>query len=390
MPSRTQIRRRRVIALVLAALATAGIWAGLVRGGDSGGEGESGHRPSGVSAPVQALVKRMSPAERVDQVLLVGFDGTDSTSPVFAELRSRQLGGLIVSPANWVDAIQGDELLAELRAAGRRGGRIPPLIAAQQEGGEFRALGDLEPTASEFDVGKRRSTKAAEAWAQGAGAALRTAGVDLDLFPVADVTTIDSPVAARAFSDDPATTAALTGSALRGCSEARMACAPLHFPGLGSASQDTDKGPATVSEDPHTLASLDLPAFQVAFAQGAPAVVLSLAYYAAYDAVTPGALAPQIATGLLRKRLNYEGAAITDDLEAGAVRATMSVPDAAVAAIQAGADMVQIGSARDGERARSRLVHAVGDGEIPQQRLDEAAGRVLELKHRIGLLKGNL
>ena len=111
-----------------------------------------------------------------------------------------------------------------------------------------------------------------------------------------------------------------TAAALRGCRDEGLACAPLHFPGLGAASQDTSRGPATVSLDAASLSSRDLEPFRAAFAEGAPAVVVSLAFYGAYDTITPGALAEPVATGLLRDELGFDGAAITDDLGSGAVR----------------------------------------------------------------------
>ncbi len=87
-----------------------------------------------------------------------------------------------------------------------------------------------------------------------------------------------------------------------------------------------------------------------------PAVVLSLAFYAAYDPVTPAALSEPVATGLLRDQLGFSGVAITDDLGAGAVRSGYSVPKAAVAALAAGSDLIQIDSPVDqkGVPRRSR------------------------------------
>jgi beta-N-acetylhexosaminidase len=384
--SRATIRRRRAGALLVAAAATAAIWALLLRGGGSAGEGNPNDRPSGVSEPVAGLVSQMSPAERVDQILLLGFEGTDSTSPVMAELRARQLGGVLVGSANWIDRSQGARLVADLRASGLAGDRIPPLIATQQEGGRDRALGDLPPVQSEFRIGRRASPEVAERWAGETAAALRSVGIDLNLSPVADVASLDSPLAGRAFSDDPQIVAALTAAAVRGCRGGGTECAVLHFPGRGAASQDTDQGPATVSLDPVSLANRDLPAFRAAFAEGVPAVVLSLAFYAAYDPVTPGALATPVATDLLRDELGYRGAAITDDLGAGAIKAIDTVPRASVAAIAAGADMVRVDSPADQTEVRDALLRATAGGEIPQARLDEAAGRVLELKRDVGLL----
>ncbi|MGH2987430.1 MAG: glycoside hydrolase family 3 N-terminal domain-containing protein, partial [Solirubrobacterales bacterium] len=176
-------------------------------------------------------------------------------------------------------------------------------------------------------------------------------------------------------------------AAILGCREAGVASAPLHFPGLGAASQDTSRGPATVGLDPESLAARDLVPFEAAFAERVPAVVLSLAIYTAYDPVTPGALAEPVVTGLLRERLGFEGVAITDDLGAGAVRAGHTVDEAAVEALAAGADLLQIGSPEDQVRVREGILAALESGELPEARLQEAAARVLELKLAQGLFE---
>jgi beta-N-acetylhexosaminidase len=209
----------------------------------------------------------------------------------------------------------------------------------------------------------------------------------MNLGIVADVATIDSPVGDRAFSDDANVTAQLTAAAIRGCEEAGIACAVRHFPGLGAASGSTDAGPATVSLDSATLATRDLLPFEAAIAEGAPAVVLSHAFYAAYDPVTPASLAPEVANGLLRERLGFTGVAITDDLATGAIRATGGVRQAGVTALAAGADMLLVESPAEAEGVRDGLLAAVESGEVPEDRLDQAVGRVLELKQNLGLLE---
>ncbi len=90
--------------------------------------------------------------------------------------------------------------------------------------------------------------------------------------------------------------------------------------------------------------------------------------------------------GLLRDELRFKGVAITDDLGSGAVTATHRVPEASVAALRAGADLVQIASVEDQTRVREAILAAVQSGELPADRLAEAAGRVLELKRELGLI----
>ena len=343
-------------------------------------------RPSPRSRPcrisVSAVVEGLTDEQLADQVLLLGFEGVDETAPMLAELGGRELGGILIGPANWLGADAGAGLIEAIRSASATA-TAPPLIVASQEGGDYRSFADLPPEETELEIGDSGNVSVAEDWARQTSAALSDSGFDLNLFPVADVATLDSPVADRAFSDDPRVAAELTAASLRGCRDARLACAPLHFPGLGAASQDTSRGPATVSLDQAGLFARDVEPFRAAIAERAPALVLSLAFYAAYDPVTPGAFTPTIATDLLRDQLGFAGVAITDDLGAGAVKFTDEVPDAAVAALAAGVDMVQITNPEDQEGVAEAIVAALASGELSRGRLAEAAGRVLELKESV-------
>ena len=383
-PSRLVVARRRAVALAVLVAVLALTWLILLRGG--GDSGDAPAPPAGVSAEVSARVEQMSPVQLADQVLLLGFDGTNPSAEIVDDLTRHEYGGVFVDADNWVDADQGAKLVAALRAAGREQGRIPPLIAASQEGGQYRSFADLPPERNELEVGDEGSPKAAEDWAHDAAASLRSAGFDLDLFPIADIATLDSPLADRAFSDDPALVTELTAASIRGCNRAGLACAALHFPGLGAASEDTDRGPATIGLDAAGLEARDLAPFEAGFDEGMPGVVLSLGFYVAYDAVTPGALAEPVATGLLRDQLGYEGVAITDDLGAGAVRAGTAPPKAAVAALAAGADLIRIDDPANQRGVERAIVAAVAEGELPRSQLEQAASRVLQLKRSRGLV----
>jgi beta-N-acetylhexosaminidase len=384
--SRRRILVRRAIAVAVVVAAT-GLIALALRSGDESAPAPLPVTTGGVPRPVRGLLRGLNLEQKVDQVLALGFTGTDPSSPVVAELGRRQVGAVFVGAANWIDASQGAALIAALKAAGTSGGRVAPLIISAQEGGAARAFADLPPARSERTIGRLGDPQLARRWASRAGEALNSAGVDLNLAPNVDLAPLGSPLAVRTFGEDPQQTASMTLAAEIGCGEARIACAPAHFPGIGAASADTDLGPATVGLDRETLLRRDIVPFTVAFQVGAPAVVVSHAFFAAYDAVTPASQAPSILSGLLRRRLGFEGAAITDDLSAGAITALGPVRDAAVASIKAGADLLLV--ERPGAVqavTRDALLRAARDGEIPAERLDEAAGRVLDLKRRLGLL----
>jgi beta-N-acetylhexosaminidase len=140
------------------------------------------------------------------------------------------------------------------------------------------------------------------------------------------------------------------------------------------------------SED--ELAEGDLAPFRAAMRAGVPAMVLSHGLYAADDFVTPGSLSRRIVTELLRERLGFDGVAITDNLTSPAVVSLYEVPDAAVTALRAGADMLQVtGSPESQADAYDAVLSAAVAGRIDHARIDQAVTRVLSLKQAYGLLE---
>ncbi len=210
---------------------------------------------------------------------------------------------------------------------------------------------------------------------------LSRADVDLALGPVADVGTAAVPLNELAYPEDPAVVGELARAAVDGWRAGGVAPAPAHFPGQGGASQDPLDGPATVGLSRRDLANRDVSAFRGAL-QRAPAVVLSSAAYTAYDPVTPAALVPAVTRRLLRTTLRFGGAAITDDLASLAAATGRSQGGTAVAALQAGADLVYVPDAEQTRRVHASVLAAARSGRLPKARLRDAVARVIDLRRR--------
>lgn len=369
-----RLRRAALAGIVVFALLLAGISILLQR---SGGDDES--EPAPVQAPerVKRELGRLAPAQKADAVVISGF----ATADAAAELaRQSEVGGILVGPEDWFSSFKGRTLLSRLRAQSAAGGRTPPLVVGIQEGGAYRSYPSLPPALGQREVAATGIPAEAAEWAEQTGRAMGKAGFDLNLAPIADVATLDSPLSDRAFSDDPVIVTAMTGAAARGCRLSGMACAMPYFPGLGAASQSTLEGPATIGLDQESLRVRDLAPFRAAIKEGVPALVLSLGLYAAYDPVTPGALSPSVATGLLRDELGFKGVAIADDLSTGVAATNLSAPEAAVQAIAAGSDMVVVSDPGEAIVARRAIAQAARSGAIPAERLEQAAARALSLR----------
>jgi beta-N-acetylhexosaminidase len=119
-----------------------------------------------------------------------------------------------------------------------------------------------------------------------------------------------------------------------------------------------------------------------------PGVIVGHGLYAADDFVTPASLSRRVIGGLLKRELRFEGIAITDDLADPPVSALAKVPDAAVTALKAGADMLYVsGSTGDQQAAYVAVLRAARSREIPRARLNDALVRVLSVKRDYGLIQ---
>jgi beta-N-acetylhexosaminidase len=344
-------------------------------------------RVSGPAAPrsLADLARRLPLERAVAQLFLFGFTGKDSGAPIFRELQRLDVGGLVVDGGNYDSAQQLAGLIGQLTAAAKNAKHLPPWVMAEQDGGDYSQFPDLPPALAPADY--KQSVEGAATAMANAATTLKALGVNGLLEPDLDVADIESPLGPRAFSDDPDAVAAYARRTIAACRQLVILCAPKHFPGIGAADTVTDEGTAQVGLPLAQLIARDVVPFKAAINAGVSAVVVGEGLYEPDDFVTPAALSRKVIGDLLRKRLRFGGLAITDDLADPGVSSLVQIPDAAVQAIEAGADMVWIsGELSDQEAAYTAVLNAVRSGEIPEARVRQSLLRVLVAKGGYNLL----
>jgi beta-N-acetylhexosaminidase len=344
-------------------------------------------RGPNVPRSVADLARRLPLERKVAQLFLFGFEGTDLTAEIYRRLRNQDLGGIVLARPNYTgDPALLGQLGAEAGVIARDEGHVPPWVLTIQDGREFNELEGLPPALAGADLA---SAEDAAAQALETASTMRDLNITGLLGPVIDVGfESGSALGARVYSDDPGEVAAYAKVMVRAFREVRLFGAVKHFPGLGTADQSTQLGPATVGLDLEQLRERDLRPFRAAIQAGAPAVLLSHALYPVSDFTRPGSLTRAIVTDLLRGELRFQGVAITDDLADPAITSSFSVPDAAVEALKAGADFLFIsGPAGDQQAAYAAVLAAARRGDIPRRRLNEAVLRALEAKEDYGLIR---
>jgi beta-N-acetylhexosaminidase len=227
------------------------------------------------------------------------------------------------------------------------------------------------------------------------GQELSKLGIDMSFAPVADVVVArENPiVAVRAFGMNSDLVARHTVAAVRGFRDGGIGACIKHFPGHGAAIEDSHHHLPTVDLDMESLLADHIQPFIAAIDDGVDAVMVSHIIATALDDVNPSSLSHAVITDFLRKTLNFQGLIVTDALDMGALGGPEILPQSAVKALSAGADLLcfsgdtdQLFFVTEGLRA----VHvAVEAGVIPEEYLMAAAKRVLSWKHP-KMLKGEI
>ncbi|WP_461110756.1 glycoside hydrolase family 3 protein [Streptomyces calidiresistens] len=321
-------------------------------------------------------------------VLHPTFHGTD-TPPAWL-LRLLESGGMTgvgLFGRNVVSDEQVTGLTARLHAANPE-----VLIAIDEEGGDVTRLevrtGSSVP--GSLALGAVDDPDLTRAVAADIGRRLVARGVTLNWAPSADVNSNpDNPViGSRSFGADPELVARHTVAYVEGLQSAGVAACVKHFPGHGDTDVDSHLAMPRIGVDRDTLTARELLPFRAAIAAGTRSVMSAHILVPALDPELPGTLSPAVLTDLLRAPvaeggLGFDGVVVTDGMEMDAIAARWGVERGNVLAIAAGADAICVGGTPSDEaevlRMRDALVAAVRSGELPEERLHDAAERVRAL-----------
>ncbi|MFD5328073.1 glycoside hydrolase family 3 protein [Streptomyces sp. NPDC127092] len=314
-------------------------------------------------------------------VLQPGFVGT--TAPDWLLRRIGEgLSSVGLFGRNIVAPGQLAALTARLRAE-----REDVLVAIDEEGGDVTRLEVKEGSSfpGNYALGTVDDVELTRAVARELGRRLAECGVDLNWAPSADVNSnADNPViGVRSFGADPGLVARHTVAYVDGLQSVGVAACTKHFPGHGDTNVDSHHALPRIDVDLDTLHARELAPFRAAIAAGTKAVMSAHILLSALDPDRPATLSPQILTGLLRRELGFEGLIVTDGMEMQAISSTYGIERGSVLAIAAGADAICVGGGLADEdtvlRLRDALVNAVRTGELPEERLADAAARVRAL-----------
>ncbi len=338
----------------------------------------------------EELLAGMTEAQKIGQLFLARCPGPAADGAALME--RYQLGGYLLfkrdfqqADGSWSTAEQLSTRLESYQAAAA----IPPLLGVDEEGGGV-ARASLNPNL--FPEGRFASpqklfqTGGLEGIFEDAtykSESLLQYGINLNLAPVADVSTDPADfMYQRAFGQEAAATADYVEAVVSAMERAGMGAVLKHFPGYGSCG---DTHTAVVVDDRpwEQFVSADLLPFQAGMTHPNAAVLVSHNRVTCLDKDLPASLSPA-AYRVLREDMGFTGVILTDDLAMDAVGAYASDGQAAVMALQAGADLL---ISSDFQTEWEQVSQALAEGTLTPERVEQSVLRILQWKLLLGIVE---
>lgn len=310
----------------------------------------------------------------VDTVIQAG----DTTKQKLSEY---PVGGLIYFSKN----IKSADQLKEMLDTTRNTMIYPVFLAVDEEGGSVSRVagaGLAENVGDMSEIGSTCDPEKAKEVGTTIGTYLSQSGFNVDFAPVADVVSAENAVIGnRSFGSDPNVVGTMVAAEVQGLQESGVSACLKHFPGIGDTTTDTHDEKTVSEKTLEDMQQNDFPAFQAGIDAGADFVMvshMSLPNVVGDD--TPCSLSGTVISDLLRNQLGYDGIVITDALDMSAITDSYSSAEAAVKAIEAGADMLLM--PENFEEAYQGVLEAVQNGTISEERINESLKRIYRVKYR--------
>ncbi len=338
-----------------------------------------------------ALLREMTPEERVAQLFLVGWPAEGPSDELVDWIERRNIGGVKVFGWNGNNLSQLTSEISRLqRYAEGTNHSIPLFVATDQEGGWVRHVkGSTSLTAGNIALGASGRPEDSFLTGRLIGEELRRLGINMNFAPTVDVYLNPEAhvIGPRAFSSDPWQTAILATAYYRGLESQRVIATAKHFPGHGNAEGDSHGMLPVLSETFDELWERDLVPYRVLFREGMPAVLTG---HLSFPSVTgdrrPASISPVLTEELLRERLGFAGLAITDDLYMGGAleygaRNGMDFAEITLAAIEAGNDIIMLSRTPSLHGSVfTTILNAYQERPDFRRRVDDSVRRILSAK----------
>ncbi|OPJ62919.1 beta-N-acetylhexosaminidase [Clostridium oryzae] len=338
---------------------------------------------------IKDKINRMTLDEKIGQLVISGIDGTSLNKYSKALITNYHVGGFILFSSNIKNIEQTHKLINSLKTTNSKHSNIPLFLGIDEEGGRVsrmplafkklptsKAVGTVNNAKFSYNIGKLL------------GRELNFFGFNIDFAPVMDINSNPrNPVIGdRSFGNNAAIVSKLGIATMKGIKSQKIISTIKHFPGHGDTSVDSHLGLPIVQNSYNKLKNRELIPFSSAIKNGADMVMVAHILLTKIDNKYPASLSKNILTGLLRKKLEFNGVIITDDMTMGAIEKNYSIEKAAVNSLKAGTDIILVCHGYNNEvKVIKQIKTAAKNKTLSIKSINEKVYRILKLKNKFKL-----
>lgn len=307
----------------------------------------------------------------------------DKTKEEYAQC---PVGGIIFMEENLQSQEQVQQMTQAYQELSEEITGVPMFIGTDEEGGKVARIAnsgimDVPIFPPMYEIGQTGNCENAYTAGKEIGEYLKTLGLTVDFAPVADIWNGDEQqsIGERSFGSDAELTSEMVASAIRGFHDSGIKTTVKHFPGHGDTAEDSHNG---LAYDYHTKEDMKNSEWKPFVAGIDEDTEFVMAGHICCPKITgdeiPASLSHVMLTEILREELGYEGLIITDAMNMKAVTEYAPAGEAAVLAMEAGADMILMPD--NLKEAYQAVLQAVRDGRISEERIEESLHRIVKEK----------
>ncbi len=357
-------------------------------------------------------LERMTIEEKIGQLISVGINATflNQDSAAFRSLRhhieDNKVGGIILFRGPVYESVI---LVNRMQALAK----YPLLISADLEAGAGMRFDDTVNFPWNMAVAATGNPEFARRQGEMTGREARAMGVQHIYAPVVDVNNnpANPVINVRSYGEDPAEVGRFGAAFTEGAQNAGTIATAKHFPGHGDTNVDSHRGLPEIDVSRERLNSVELVPFQATVNAGVGSIMVGHIALPQIDHTTitplpkekkskpldtdesgeiieekstmPATLSPAVGS-ILRKDMKFSGLIVTDALSMSGLTIYFTQEEAAVRALEAGAD--QLLKPADVDAAFRGVRDAVKNGRLSEQRIEESARKILAAKYDLGLV----
>jgi beta-N-acetylhexosaminidase len=346
-------------------------------------------RASSSDSIVDELISKMSPEQKVGQLLMVGILENKMTPNLKDRIQNIKPGFLILFRKNILSPLQTSNLIYNIQSQSFMSSKLQMIVAVDQEGGDVVRIPTRPALPTAMALGRSFDLESTFQIGKYVGEVLSVLGIHMNLAPVLDLSDPEklSFIQTRSFGENPIDVAKISNEFAKGVQSAGVISTAKHFPGLGHLKEDSHKEAVYNNVTKQEFFSKYLkPYEELSKQKSISAIMMTHLIYPELDPTLKPATFSAPIINILKNNLNFSGLIVTDDVEMAGARFYKTPEERAVQAFLAGNDILMVAWNKSSQaKAYKGLLKAYRDGVISDERLNASVKKIVKLKVSMSL-----